>query len=160
MTDKHEEQYTFGQRRRGQAPVGSRRPVMGQRRPQTRRIFGFGNFALKEGQKDGVFYTPESVVKLIVAIIEPYHGRIFVPACGSTPPSGSPCTSTWIKTQVSRPSSVYTLTRFCRRAMASWVCSWLSMACITTLAPPFWLMISGSHYPDRLHTVSAVWAFR
>lgn len=42
-----------------------------------------GNFALKEGQKGGVFYTPESIVKLIVEIIEPYHGRIFDPACGS-----------------------------------------------------------------------------
>ncbi len=42
-----------------------------------------GNFALKEGQKGGVFYTPEAIVKLIVEIIEPYHGRIFDPACGS-----------------------------------------------------------------------------
>lgn len=41
------------------------------------------NFALKEGQKGGVFYTPESIVKLIVEILEPYHGRIFDPACGS-----------------------------------------------------------------------------
>lgn len=41
------------------------------------------NFALKEGQKGGVFYTPESVVKLIVEILEPYHGRIYDPACGS-----------------------------------------------------------------------------
>jgi len=42
-----------------------------------------GNFAMKEGQKGGVFYTPESIVKLIVEIIEPYHGRIYDPACGS-----------------------------------------------------------------------------
>ena len=42
-----------------------------------------GKFALKEGQKGGVFYTPISIVKLIVEIIEPYHGRIFDPACGS-----------------------------------------------------------------------------
>ena len=42
-----------------------------------------GKFALKEGQKGGVFYTPESIVKLIVEILEPYHGRIFDPACGS-----------------------------------------------------------------------------
>lgn len=42
-----------------------------------------GEFALKEGQKGGVFYTPESIVKLIVEILEPYHGRIFDPACGS-----------------------------------------------------------------------------
>ena len=42
-----------------------------------------GNFAMAEGQKGGVFYTPESIVKLIVEIIEPYHGRIYDPACGS-----------------------------------------------------------------------------
>lgn len=42
-----------------------------------------GNFALKEGQKGGVFYTPTSIVRLIVEILEPFHGRIFDPACGS-----------------------------------------------------------------------------
>ena len=42
-----------------------------------------GNFAMKEGQKGGEFFTPISIVKLIVEIIEPYHGRIFDPACGS-----------------------------------------------------------------------------
>ncbi len=42
-----------------------------------------GNFALKEGQKGGVFYTPSSIVRLIVEIIQPFHGRIFDPACGS-----------------------------------------------------------------------------
>ena len=42
-----------------------------------------GNFAMKEGQKGGVFYTPESIVKLIVEIMEPYEGRILDPACGS-----------------------------------------------------------------------------
>ena len=42
-----------------------------------------GNFAMKEGQKGGVFYTPESIVKLIVEVLEPYHGRIYDPACGS-----------------------------------------------------------------------------
>lgn len=42
-----------------------------------------GKFALVEGQKGGVFYTPTSIVKLIVEIIEPYHGKIFDPACGS-----------------------------------------------------------------------------
>ena len=34
-----------------------------------------GAFAMKEGQKGGVFYTPTSIVKLIVEIIEPFHGR-------------------------------------------------------------------------------------
>jgi type I restriction enzyme M protein len=42
-----------------------------------------GNFAMKEGQKGGVFYTPASIVRLIVEILQPFHGRIFDPACGS-----------------------------------------------------------------------------
>jgi type I restriction enzyme M protein len=41
------------------------------------------SLAMAEGQKGGVFYTPESIVSLIVEIVEPYHGRIFDPACGS-----------------------------------------------------------------------------
>ncbi len=42
-----------------------------------------GNFAMAEGQRGGEFFTPTSLVKLIVEIIEPYHGRIYDPACGS-----------------------------------------------------------------------------
>ena len=42
-----------------------------------------GNFALKEGQKGGVFYTPTSIVRLIVEILQPFHGRIGDLACGS-----------------------------------------------------------------------------
>ncbi len=42
-----------------------------------------GKFAMSEGQLGGEFFTPTSIVKLIVAIIEPFHGRIFDPACGS-----------------------------------------------------------------------------
>jgi len=42
-----------------------------------------GEFAKKEGQKGGVFYTPTSIVRLIVEVIQPFHGRIFDPACGS-----------------------------------------------------------------------------
>ena len=42
-----------------------------------------GKFAMTEGQKGGEFYTPTSIVKLIVEIIAPFHGRIFDPACGS-----------------------------------------------------------------------------
>jgi type I restriction enzyme M protein len=41
------------------------------------------NFALAEGQGAGEFFTPAAIVRLIVEIIEPYHGRIFDPACGS-----------------------------------------------------------------------------
>jgi type I restriction enzyme M protein len=40
-------------------------------------------FALAEGQGAGEFFTPASIVRLIVEIIEPFHGRIFDPACGS-----------------------------------------------------------------------------
>jgi len=46
-------------------------------------LTGLGNFAMTEGQLGGEFYTPTSIVKLIVEIIEPYHGRIYDPACGS-----------------------------------------------------------------------------
>ncbi len=42
-----------------------------------------GEFARSEGQKGGEFFTPPSIVKLLVEIIEPYHGKIFDPACGS-----------------------------------------------------------------------------
>lgn len=42
-----------------------------------------GEFARTEGQKGGEFYTPISLVKLIVEIIEPFHGKILDPACGS-----------------------------------------------------------------------------
>lgn len=40
-------------------------------------------FALAEGQGGGEFFTPTSVVKLMVEVIEPYQGTIFDPACGS-----------------------------------------------------------------------------
>ncbi|MEV5603188.1 class I SAM-dependent DNA methyltransferase [Streptomyces sp. NPDC052299] len=42
-----------------------------------------GNFARAEGKRGGEFYTPQSVVRLIVEILEPYHGRVYDPACGS-----------------------------------------------------------------------------
>lgn len=42
-----------------------------------------GKFALSEGQKGGQFFTPTSVVKFIVEVIEPYKGRVYDPACGS-----------------------------------------------------------------------------
>jgi len=41
------------------------------------------NFAAAEGKLGGEFFTPYSIVRLIVEIIEPYHGRVFDPACGS-----------------------------------------------------------------------------
>lgn len=42
-----------------------------------------GEFAMAEGQRGGEFFTPTSIVKLIVEIIEPFHGKILDPACGS-----------------------------------------------------------------------------
>ncbi|GAP71182.1 type I restriction-modification system, DNA methylase subunit [Bacteroidales bacterium 6E] len=42
-----------------------------------------GEFALAEGKKGGQFYTPRSVVELLVEMLEPYHGRVFDPCCGS-----------------------------------------------------------------------------
>lgn len=49
------------------------------------RIYEYflGAFAMTEGQKGGEFFTPTSIVQLIVQIIEPFHGRIYDPACGS-----------------------------------------------------------------------------
>ena len=40
-------------------------------------------FAIAEGRKGGEFYTPRSVVRLLVEMIEPYSGRVFDPCCGS-----------------------------------------------------------------------------
>jgi len=42
-----------------------------------------GEFALAEGKKGGQFYTPRSVVEVLVKMLEPYKGRVFDPCCGS-----------------------------------------------------------------------------
>lgn len=42
-----------------------------------------GEFALAEGKKGGQFYTPQSIVTLLVQMIEPYRGKVFDPCCGS-----------------------------------------------------------------------------
>jgi type I restriction enzyme M protein len=42
-----------------------------------------GNFAMAEGQGGGEFFTPRSVVRLMVEIIEPHRGTVYDPACGS-----------------------------------------------------------------------------
>ena len=42
-----------------------------------------GKFANAEGKLGGEFYTPRSVVKLLVEMIEPYKGRVYDPCCGS-----------------------------------------------------------------------------
>ena len=49
------------------------------------RIYEYflGQFAAKDGQKGGEFYTPACIVKTMVEILEPYQGRVYDPACGS-----------------------------------------------------------------------------
>jgi type I restriction enzyme M protein len=49
------------------------------------RIYEYflGEFAMTEGQGGGEFYTPSAIVRLLTQVIEPYHGRILDPACGS-----------------------------------------------------------------------------
>ena len=42
-----------------------------------------GQFASAEGKKGGEFYTPRSVVRLFVEMLEPYNGRVYDPCCGS-----------------------------------------------------------------------------
>ncbi|HUA12818.1 MAG TPA: class I SAM-dependent DNA methyltransferase [Solirubrobacteraceae bacterium] len=42
-----------------------------------------GKFAIAEGAKGGEYFTPTSIVRLIVEIIEPFNGKILDPACGS-----------------------------------------------------------------------------
>jgi type I restriction enzyme M protein len=50
------------------------------------RIYEYflSQFASAEGKKGGEFYTPRSVVKLLVEMIEPYSGRVYDPCCGSS----------------------------------------------------------------------------
>jgi type I restriction enzyme M protein len=49
------------------------------------RIYEYflGEFARTEGQGGGEFYTPSPIVRLLTEVLEPYHGRILDPACGS-----------------------------------------------------------------------------
>ena len=42
-----------------------------------------GEFALAEGKQGGQFYTPRSIVELLVVMLAPYKGRVFDPCCGS-----------------------------------------------------------------------------
>ena len=42
-----------------------------------------GKFAANEGKNSGEFYTPRSIVRLLVEMLEPYNGRVYDPACGS-----------------------------------------------------------------------------
>lgn len=49
------------------------------------RVFEYflGEFALAEGKKGGQFYTPRSVVQLLVEMLKPYKGRVLDPCCGT-----------------------------------------------------------------------------
>lgn len=63
--------------------------TLGSKEAQSKDLLGrvyeyfLGQFALDEGKKGGQFYTPGSVVKLLVEMLEPYEGRVFDPCCGS-----------------------------------------------------------------------------
>ena len=62
---------------------------MGDQESRSHDILGrvyeyfLGKFALAEGKNAGQFYTPRSIVKVLVAMLAPYHGRVFDPCCGS-----------------------------------------------------------------------------
>jgi type I restriction enzyme M protein len=62
---------------------------LGSKEHQSKDILGrvyeyfLSEFALAEGKKGGQFYTPRSVVRVLVAMLAPYKGRVFDPCCGS-----------------------------------------------------------------------------
>src|SRR5687767_6050093 len=57
----------------------------GRARDMLGRVYEYflGKFAAAEGKLGGEFYTPRSVVRVLVEMLEPYEGRIYDPACGS-----------------------------------------------------------------------------
>jgi type I restriction enzyme M protein len=63
--------------------------AMGDENSRSQDILGrvyeyfLGQFASAEGKKGGQFYTPKSVVTLLVEILAPYRGRVYDPCCGS-----------------------------------------------------------------------------
>ena len=61
----------------GDSP-GAARDVLGQ-------VYEYflGQFASAEGKKGGQFYTPASIVKTLVAVLAPHHGKVYDPCCGS-----------------------------------------------------------------------------
>ena len=62
---------------------------LGDKESRSKDILGrvyeyfLGQFADAEGKKGGQFYTPRSIVRLLIEMLEPYKGRIFDPCCGS-----------------------------------------------------------------------------
>lgn len=63
--------------------------ALGQEKGEARDVLGrvyeyfLGQFAGSEGKRGGEFYTPRSVVRVMVGMIEPYKGRVYDPCCGS-----------------------------------------------------------------------------
>jgi type I restriction enzyme M protein len=63
--------------------------ALGQEKGEARDVLGrvyeyfLGQFAGSEGKRGGEFYTPRSVVRVMVEMIEPYRGRVYDPCCGS-----------------------------------------------------------------------------
>ncbi|MEW6695609.1 MAG: class I SAM-dependent DNA methyltransferase [Pseudomonadota bacterium] len=63
--------------------------ALGEAGDQSRDILGrvyeyfLGQFAGAEGKRGGEFYTPRSVVRVLVEMLEPYRGRVYDPCCGS-----------------------------------------------------------------------------
>jgi len=63
--------------------------ALGQERGEARDLLGrvyeyfLGQFAGSEGKRGGEFYTPRSVVRVMVEMIEPFKGRVYDPCCGS-----------------------------------------------------------------------------
>ena len=63
--------------------------ALGQGKDRARDLLGrvyeyfLGQFAGSEGKRGGEFYTPRSVVRTIVEMLEPYRGRVYDPCCGS-----------------------------------------------------------------------------
>jgi type I restriction enzyme M protein len=60
------------------ASAGEARDVLGQ-------VYEYflGMFASAEGKRGGQFYTPRSIVKTLVAVLAPHHGKVYDPCCGS-----------------------------------------------------------------------------
>jgi len=63
---------------------------VGDREARSRDVLGnvyeyfLSKFASAEGKKGGEFYTPRSVVRLLVAMLQPFNGRVYDPCCGSS----------------------------------------------------------------------------
>lgn len=63
--------------------------ALGQEKVEARDLLGrvyeyfLGQFAGSEGKRGGEFYTPRSVVRVLVEMIEPFKGRVYDPCCGS-----------------------------------------------------------------------------